>query len=436
MMTTTAPADATCPQHIIDYIAAVAPAYTVDSVEESKSAQQQVLILSLAAENDTSASPEQLDDDWKDSLQRSHQRIVVRIWKAGSRWWNLHQNTNTQSLARAEIHGYRLARRAFLLTADNTQVYIPRILHYQEGNNSSNNHPWALIEYVGPQSILFDKYEYDHSWVEGMITIRNEFGFDEPHPRWGRVPNDKALEYALNVVRSAILPVHRRTASANIDKISDSCDDRTTLLPPPIWYKDMVQVYQQALDHDIKPVLQQQHHIADERLISMVEKLERAIQTLVDLETRIPKLPHVLVHMDMQPQNLLFGRSKNSSSSSSKCSIIRSILDWEEAAIADSRFDLMLVGRKVCANRSQADKVWATYQQEYGDSDMDLGPIEPWLQLETVHSITTLLLQSMNLLGGGRCPWETKRDLAGKLEREFQRLEVLNQSTTAVLVPL
>ena len=52
----------------------------------------------------------------------------------------------------------------------------------------------------------------------------------------------------------------------------------------------------------------------------------------------------------------------------------------------------------------------------------EVGPIEPWLRLETVHSLCTLLLQAMDFLGGGRSPWETKPDLWGKIDRERQRL--------------
>ena len=44
------------------------------------------------------------------------------------------------------------------------------------------------------------------------------------------------------------------------------------------------------------------------------------------------------------------------------------------------------------------------------------------LKLETVHSLCTLLLQAMDLLGGGRSPWETKPDLLGKDNRERRRL--------------
>jgi thiamine kinase-like enzyme len=119
--------------------------------------------------------------------------------------------------------------------------------------------------------------------------------------------------------------------------------------------------------------------------------------------------------MDCQPQNLLFARPKEK-----RQPLIVSVLDWEEAAFADPRFELLLICRKVCANRSQADQVWKTYQEELPQPC--LGSIEPWLKLESVHSLTTLLLQSMDLLGGGRSPWETKPDLWGKIQREFCRL--------------
>jgi len=157
---------------------------------------------------------------------------------------------------------------------------------------------------------------------------------------------------------------------------------------------------------------------------------------------------------------------------------VLSVFDWEDAAWADPRFDLILLCRKVCANRNQANVLWSEYanamlvlkkamtnddhdyNHDYdggGDEDNKnndelvdkegctnsntmgcstsseyhltkknfIGPIKPWLQLETVHSITTMLLQSTDLLGGGRNPWETKNDLWGKLQRELTRLEDL-----------
>jgi len=167
----------------------------------------------------------------------------------------------------------------------------------------------------------------------------------------------------------------------------------------------------------------------------------------------------VLCHMDYQPQNLLFARydaaagsdddddddDDNSDDSSDNHNnndddddtsgvAVASVLDWEEAAYADGRFDLLLLCRKVCANAEQANSVWETYRSELPAPR--LGPIEPWLKLETVHSLLTLLLQyadsssSTDAGGGGgggggnsRSPWETRTDLRGKIEREFGRLK-------------
>jgi hypothetical protein len=101
-------------------------------------------------------------------------------------------------------------------------------------------------------------------------------------------------------------------------------------------------------------------------------------------------------------------------------------LDWEDAAIADPRFELLLLGRKVCANREQAEELWKLYSSSHHTTTpIAIGPLGPWLQLETIHSIVTLLLQSMDLLDGGRNPWETTKDLWSKLQREFARWEAL-----------
>jgi len=139
--------------------------------------------------------------------------------------------------------------------------------------------------------------------------------------------------------------------------------------------------------------------------------------------------------MDLQPQNLIFATPEEAATTINRSSAdggrrslprISSVLDWEEAALADPRFELLLLCRKVCANRQQAEIIWRTYQRETTNylEENALGPIQPWLALETVHSITSLLLQSMDLLGGGRIPWESKPDLQGKIQREIQRLVV------------
>ena len=228
----------------------------------------------------------------------------------------------------------------------------------------------------------------------------------------------------------------------------------------------MVNLYRTTLENRIRPVWtrqQRETHMGEtERNIevgSIIGHLGRALDNMKAYKAAdeideghdswvIPILDPVLVHMDLQPQNIFLARIRRHNETSTvpdtvlstQDMVVRSVLDWEDSSIADPRFDLLMMCRKICANRDQADTLWKAYQQAYGkdntilssggvpDSDgtsvIDLGPIEPWLQLETVHSLITLLLQSMDLLGGGRNPWEAKKDLWGKLEREFHRLKL------------
>eukprot|EP00957_Ditylum_brightwellii_P031544 2392104-Ditylum_brightwellii.AAC.1 len=78
---------------------------------------------------------------------------------------------------------------------------------------------------------------------------------------------------------------------------------------------------------------------------------------------------------------------------------ISSVLDWEEAQYADPRFELLLLCRKVCANRYEANLIWSDYTaavQHWSNSNSSnivLGGIEPWLKLEGVHAIMTYLVQ-------------------------------------------
>jgi len=85
--------------------------------------------------------------------------------------------------------------------------------------------------------------------------------------------------------------------------------------------------------------------------------------------------------------------------------------------LGDPRFELLLMCRKVLANHQQAQQLWDLYQEQTG---IVLGELEPWLKLEAVHSLTTLLLQAC--AGGGRSPWEARAELWNKIQREFQRL--------------
>ena len=406
------------PPHILDYIRA----HMIDSPEckistkSAKSAQQRVWIL-------TAMLPD-----------NNNLRLVVRLWKSARRWWNLNQcddessETSTlQAAALSEVTAYRLARNAL---ADQDVLCIPRVLHFCNGENSDNvvakrsQYPWAVLEYVGAQQRAME----DTTWADGMIPVRLEFGFDEPHPRWGRLPVDQCLIYAQIVLETVIVPLHKKhrvePASRFVGlempqriRTQNSNKNHVVGVPSAIRgfrYMDMIQIYQEKYK-----VALQRNHKNDDRLQQALSLLEKAI---VQLEQEAAAfgldksdddnnvLPCVLCHMDFQPQNLLFAQKDDST-------VRLSVLDWEEAAYADPRFELLLLCRKVVANRTQADQLWESYQN---GMSCQLGPIDPWLRLETVHSITTLLLQAC--VGGGRSPWEAKPDLWGKIDREFQRL--------------
>ncbi|OEU07518.1 hypothetical protein FRACYDRAFT_250941 [Fragilariopsis cylindrus CCMP1102] len=549
-------------------------------------------------------------------------RLILRIWKGGARWWNLNRNGNPYKLFLAEIMGYQIARNSFdehhrktgkaalmgrnkYLNINNNSNNETNTNNYKGGirekndndnnnNNSNNNNDhndcenehqnpnrtgmrkhnnnsvpisnsnsrnssnlhlpkiprvlyfrssytttrpseqqkratledpsplcWAVLEYVGPDDdgvlplptsttiptktmttdIMIDEdkdtndveevhdVEVDESYLNSMTKIRTEFGFDEPHPRWGRVPVDQALQYARTIIQEVLIPLHcyssrvgngilvegegqRRRRRRQQQQISlFHQDDKNFNINDDVGvaqtYSSMVRVYrqvwkevtlnQQQKQKQNQRELKEQGHCceADLRIKECIKRLERGLQVLEETinsndKTIIPQLDPVLVHLDLQPQNIIFGK-KNPlffpSPSIVKATAVNyhdspdysgeteeenylnddeptvfSVLDWEDAAWADPRFDLILLCRKVCANRDQANALWF----DYADAQKNfIGPIEPWLQLETVHSITTLLLQSTDLFNFGRNPWETKKDLWGKLQREFTRLDNL-----------
>jgi hypothetical protein len=337
------------------------------------------------------------------------------------------------------------------------------------------------------------------SYEDNMIKNRHEFGFDEPHPRWGRLPTGQALEYAKLVLHNVVLPIHTycfdhkiksKVAAAMTAPDVSSLDDNDLISNPPFYipddddkirtYAGMVHLYRTSCNEmmmKIKAVNLLGSGVGDtdmSRQKDALWMLDNAIKGIENIVPSIlPPFAPVLVHLDLQPQNLKFGwcddngdekerkgslhQELPSTQTSNKIKVV-AVLDWEDAAWADPRFEVLMLCRKVCANIDQADILWNEYirwhneymselarqqqqqqqqQQEQVERTMtdqtkddnadktawDVGPIRPWLQLETIHSITTLLLQSMDLLNGGRNPWETESDLWGKLEREFARWE-------------
>jgi hypothetical protein len=379
------------PDHVLTFLQERHPPGEV-AVEEAKSAQQKVWILTLVHHHP-------VQQQWSQSLLTGRNRLVVRQWRGSARWWNLNNSNEAspEDVARAEVAAYRLSYKAL------PHLAMPQLLHFDATNHE---YPWAIFSYVGEHSTHFDdRRKYTMEWVDSMVKVRHEFGFDEPHPRWGRVPVEQAVEYTLKVLRTVTIPLHQHLANNPSQEWYDLTNNGHATT-----YADMVLLYEESHSRITERLRNSDSN--DKKLQKVTDILGKCIARLSTEASTIKPLSPVLVHIDCQPQNLLFCRSDG------EHTFISSILDWEEAAYADPRFELLLLCRKVCANREQADIVWKTYEEEC----QPLGQIEPWLRLETVHSVTTLVLQSMDLLGGGRSPWETKPDLLDKIEREFHRL--------------
>ena len=446
------------------------------------------------------------------SIQTGNHKLILRKWKQGARWWNLNMNhtdlssndttvnNNTLSMARAEVAGYRLAKMAMDHSQQQSRkkirACIPEVLYFSHDENGSldnNDDPWALFSYfnVGeliegfkdgnegasninivnnsdlklhsngiakPKSTQLSTKPPSHCveckhYPSTMTKIRHEFGFDEPHPRHGRVPIDECLDYAQMILRDVVLPIQLSffewSASSAVISSGNTAEWTrsicglavTSQSKKPFQYHDMIIVYKLALRRLSEASEKEK---ADETMKTLLQMMRQCLEALEHEwndhnDCLPPPLPAVVCHMDLQPQNLTFWRDDNGSKShnetinvSQHCNVA-SIVDFEEAAYADPRFEVLLICRKVLANLEQAKELWESYSSSVkSHTTFDVGPIEPWLRLETVHSLFTLLLQANNLLGGGRNPWETKPDLWGKIDRERMRLVTMGWSFCTV----
>lgn len=417
----------------LDYLGRILSTKAV-LLETLPSAQQEAVVVSIdrSTEDSSIVYP---TDEWKEALDDPTSReskLIIRRWLRTCRWWNLHadhssttdgaasasasasfsainvgadafqtrpKTLSTVDMAAWEIAGYRVARCAL-------DRKVPRVLYSSLDDDNVRNDdgalarvPWAVLEYI-PTEMAYN------GWIDGMVKVRHEFGFDEPHPRWGRVPVEQSLSYALVILAQVVLPLHaycrEKRHCANHRAMISHLSGFKRESQGGITFKD--QIHTCLIAHGNMMV---QDDKSSPELTKSIYLLEGVIQKLD--QCNVDALPPVLCHMDYQPQNVQFASD----------STVAAVFDWEEAAYADPRFDVLLVCRKVCAKREQAQIVWEKYRET---AQLPLGPLDPWLRLETTHSLTTLLLQAMDLQGGGRSPWESKPDLWGKIEREIARL--------------
>lgn len=421
---------ASCPKHILQFlqkkIGIVNDFHTIQ-VSSIRSAQQQVYVLQFVSSKDMDGIVGRDVENfeiWREAMRFGRNHLVVRIWKGANRWWNLNHcipnpdSDSLQTIAKYEVFGYQWSRQILQSKELKSRIRIPAVLYFSLSDDPIES-PWAIFEYVGRHSMLWnDSRVMDESWLKGMVKIRDEFGFPEPHPRWGRVPVEYALQYAVTILDSVILPLHCHSL------FLPSMNNESPIKAPG--YVDMVCLCQDKWTSFLKEACKcsaRDDTQQQEQQASVIMKLGEALEELTHNYcagvNAVKDLQPVLCHMDLQPQNILF--AKDFKNDAETVSYVISVLDWEEASYADPRFDLLMLCRRVCANRSQADIVWNRYQ-EY--RNIELGPIVPWLKMETVHNITTLLLHALGR--GGRNPWETKRDLDDKIQRDLKRLQAWN----------
>jgi hypothetical protein len=120
-----------------------------------------------------------------------------------------------------------------------------------------------------------------------MVKTRHEFGFDEPHPRWCRVPVQESLEYATRILEQVVIPLHKHSKSTILQKQTNNDD-----IPKAKTYESMVQLYreawqdmkkQQASYYDSLKEQQKQHQHDDDdiRMSEALELLETAVTTIL-----------------------------------------------------------------------------------------------------------------------------------------------------------
>jgi hypothetical protein len=466
--------DAHCPQHILEFLDQKF-AWKVESIVAVPSAQQYVWILHVQPntdeQEDSRTNAESISNGWRDmchsALQMGTSQVVVRVWRGSARWWNLNSSKDEPAslleLARSEVAGYRMAHDILTINTIRpiTMLHQPQVLYFSHDNPHDDvSHPyltpWAIFSYVGATSQHYitpskngTHWRCDNgAFAAAMIKARYEFGYNEPHPRHGRVCTKYSLTYGKKLLRTILFPIHHwffqlhglrnkthtdgRQSEHRNEQLLHALGTHPTMDPPkeggarPRRYMDMIHLYEVALQR----IAQISHgNIIGSKLDKVIQllgpclerlKLEAKDNGLEEEEEKKQNIPGVLCHLDLQPQNLIFKRALDSVDDDT-IPEVASVLDWEEAAFCDPRFELLLICRKVLANHAQATELWSMYQTNLQDGfGLDIGSLEPWLQLETVHSIFTLTLQALDL--GGRSPWESKPDVWHKVQRELSRL--------------
>jgi len=377
------------------------------------SAAQEMLLLTVA-------DPLTIPPRYRDFLKNGETHFVLRRYKSEATYWNLQGCLLDQSegkLCLRETAAYRIAKNAF--ESKHSDVVIPEVLYVADRD--------VLFSYVGEGSNVFASSEFDDTLSREMVKTRLEYGFDEPHPRHGRVDIDRCEIYAKSVLEEIVAILHTYNYHHEMGDDNFETDKKYIIIiredgggggggggggdldqhrtkPYPTrftqvkTFSSMLMLYKEQFQKVIKfddPA----NDVLIQKTISNLESKRAEVEKLAQ--------PAVLIHCDLQPQNLMFRAEKDAYGlPRTAC-----LLDWEDAAFADGRFEILLICRKIVANIQQARNIWQYYKILL---KVETGSIEPWLKLESLHSLCTYKLQN------NPCD-------SGKIERELERLKQLQQ---------
>jgi hypothetical protein len=149
-----------------------------------------------------------------------------------------------------------------------------------DGSDPMQLYPWAILEYVGEHSTLYHPHGidgqdrvlsnppttppspppqqlyFDTTHVDSMIPIRMEYGYNETHLRWGRLPIELCIPYTTYILRSFIVPLHSyylRTENENTILVSHQSEQLVAnqQQAPIYYYKAMMELYRTKYEHTL-----------------------------------------------------------------------------------------------------------------------------------------------------------------------------------------
>ncbi|GMI45001.1 hypothetical protein TrCOL_g9319 [Triparma columacea] len=361
---------------------------------------------------------------------------VLRVYVGASSWWNLYLDScPSDLLPPAEISTsehlcYTLTQKYYDQAPPSFGPRSPSMRTFQPSVLGSSSN-WLSLSYV------------PHTPFPHMIPDRVEFGFLEPHPRHGRLEPRDCLGYCCMVLEGYFYrvckgawkegggkgEVNPRDVVGRVEKVMKEVEGRGVGGGRAEEVKRMAS----ELGRDYFAGVEEWRGGGEEGANDGGERSEKTV----------PYLPPVVVHCDLQPQNLCLGtaqdvggerregtwtrREDNDTTTTTTTYFIEGVVDYEEARFADPRFELMFMCRRVCCDLEQASIVWGMFSEFSKGEGWEVGGLEGWMKLECLVTLAGCVVRGSGMgeewikkegRGEGR---QDQEEEWRKYEREIER---------------